>query len=153
MLSLKKSRLPICKRANGQAHFNSNDLEVKPKMLSEIPCKPCREVEMRRAVKLRCVTPEKKSWRTATRRDVPGSIARIGGRKRWKRGGFLGRNDAVEKGSVPASGAVSRASRVTQGREIDSAFSVSARFLVRPEAGRTAAGAAALPEEATALFR
>ena len=62
-------------------------------------------------------------------------------------------NNSIEKGSAPAPGAVRRASRLWVALEMDSPFSVSARLFVRPEAGRTAAEAAALPKKSTASFR
>ncbi len=65
----------------------------------------------------------------------------------------LNRNAAVDEGSAPASGAVNPATRLTVSLENDFPFSASARLFVRPEAGRTAAEAAALPENSTASFR
>jgi hypothetical protein len=59
----------------------------------------------------------------------------------------LSRNDADEKGSAPASGAVSRASRLTRARDTRPPFCILPHARVRCEAHRTAAGAAALPKK------
>ena len=59
----------------------------------------------------------------------------------------------MKKGSAPASGAVSRASRLTQALEMHSRFGLPARVFVRPGAVRTAAEAAALPGDFNCIFR
>jgi hypothetical protein len=59
----------------------------------------------------------------------------------------------LDYGSAPASGAVSRASRLTAGARNGLTVWCVRTLLVRCEARRTAAGAAALPEKSTASFR
>jgi len=66
--------------------------------------------------------------------------------------GLGGKNLQLKKGSTPASGVVSRASRLTQAFEIVQPFGACHAANVRREARRTAAGAAALPKKPTAWF-
>ncbi len=60
---------------------------------------------------------------------------------------------ADEKRSAPASGAVSRASRLARARETIPPFRVLPHARFRREARRTAAEVAALPKKATGSFR